>query len=358
MIVVVILAIIIVIILILYGMGQMDEAKVKNDTAKDKINDAKNRFFSAKDKLDKQKDNTMNQLSILGNTNLNVLSNEVPEFIRLSSALTHTSFKKVIIRDAEKELTLFSQNNLSPKMMNSISQNAIAVMKAGGAGVGAGALACLGVYGSVNALGYASTGTAIATLTGVAETNAVLAWLGGGSLATGGLGIVGGQLVLGGVFIGTSVAVAGKMMNIQADKNLEEAARVTEEVRKEIIKMDKLEDFLYELEITSSKYHEIMTRYIYLYQKFLNDFETVITDNIKLQEKMLLNRLRKFFNFDVKVNYKKVMESDQLMLDSGYNMTMVLSSLIKAPILNKAGEINQESVMLMEEAKKLIVKWE
>lgn len=65
---------------------------------------------------------------------------------------------------------------------------------AGGAGVGA--LTALGAYGAVAAWGVASTGTAIDTLSGAAGSSATPAWLGGGALAAGGLGIAGGTAVL------------------------------------------------------------------------------------------------------------------------------------------------------------------
>lgn len=51
-------------------------------------------------------------------------------------------------------------------------------------------------YGSVSVLGAASTGTAIVTLSGAAASNATLAAIGFGSIATGGAGIVGGIAVL------------------------------------------------------------------------------------------------------------------------------------------------------------------
>src|SRR5690606_11838633 len=72
------------------------------------------------------------------------------------------------------------------------SYTAIGVLgSAAGAGV-AGAAAGFAVYGGVMAFAAASTGTAIPSLAGVAATNATLAAIGGGSLATGGLGIAGG----------------------------------------------------------------------------------------------------------------------------------------------------------------------
>lgn len=44
--------------------------------------------------------------------------------------------------------------------------------------------------------GTASTGTAISALSGAAASNAAIAWLGGGALATGGGGMAAGQALL------------------------------------------------------------------------------------------------------------------------------------------------------------------
>lgn len=74
-----------------------------------------------------------------------------------------------------------------------------------GAATSAAALALIGTYAT------ASTGTAIASLGGTAAFNASMAWLGGGSLATGGFGMAGGAVVMGTgvglVIVGVSWAV-------------------------------------------------------------------------------------------------------------------------------------------------------
>lgn len=78
-----------------------------------------------------------------------------------------------------------------------------AKIKAGvGGGVGAGiGVAVVGLgpsaaMGVATTFGVASTGTAISSLSGAAATNAALAWLGGGTIATGGGGVVAGQAFL------------------------------------------------------------------------------------------------------------------------------------------------------------------
>ncbi|MDR1815065.1 MAG: hypothetical protein LBR00_00070 [Clostridiales Family XIII bacterium] len=61
---------------------------------------------------------------------------------------------------------------------------------------------------TVSAVGVASTGTAIGSLTGAAANSAVLAWLGGGSVAAGGGGMAAGATVLAAATVGATAAVA------------------------------------------------------------------------------------------------------------------------------------------------------
>lgn len=99
---------------------------------------------------------------------------------------------------------------------------------ASGVGIGLGIAAGWGTVAAISAWGTASTGTAIASLSGAAATNASLALLGGGSLAAGGGGVALGSLILtGGIAIiaiaGTSAVMA---VIILVDKK-QEFARIT-----------------------------------------------------------------------------------------------------------------------------------
>ena len=72
-----------------------------------------------------------------------------------------------------------------------------------------GSLAAFGAYSAATTFATASTGTAIASLSGAAASNATLAFFGGGSLAAGGLGMAGGAAVLGGLVAGPALLVMG-----------------------------------------------------------------------------------------------------------------------------------------------------
>ena len=93
----------------------------------------------------------------------------------------------------------------------------------GGISAGAGVLTAWGAYGGTMALASAGTGTAIGTLSGVAATNATLAWLGGGALAAGGYGMAGGVVVLGTLVAGPALLIFGSILGAKADKKLDEA---------------------------------------------------------------------------------------------------------------------------------------
>jgi transcriptional regulator with XRE-family HTH domain len=80
---------------------------------------------------------------------------------------------------------------------------------AAGAGAAAGGLAAFAAFAGVAALGTASTGAAIGSLSGAAATSATLAALGGGSLAAGGWGIIGGTALLTGLVAVPAVLAAG-----------------------------------------------------------------------------------------------------------------------------------------------------
>jgi hypothetical protein len=83
---------------------------------------------------------------------------------------------------------------------------------AGAAGAGGGALATVGIMTLATTYGTASTGTAIATLSGAAAKSAALAWLGGGAASAGGGGVALGSVVLTGGAAIAAIAVSAVVM--------------------------------------------------------------------------------------------------------------------------------------------------
>jgi hypothetical protein len=111
---------------------------------------------------------------------------------------------------------------------------ALEVLGGVGTSVASGALTAAGVYGLVGNLAAASTGTAIAALSGVAAQNAALAWLGGGTLAAGGGGMAMGTVVLGGFIAGPAILMSSFFVHAKA-------AKVETAVEQNCCEMDRAE---------------------------------------------------------------------------------------------------------------------
>lgn len=131
-------------------------------------------------------------------------------------------------------------------------------VKGGVMAIGAAAAAGQGVVGLVGLFGTASTGTAIAGLSGAAAWNATLAWLGGGSLAAGGGGMALGTLVLGGITVGPALAIGGFVLASQGEKALTTAREYQAKVNTELAKIDAAKNFLQQVKRRITELSELV----------------------------------------------------------------------------------------------------
>jgi hypothetical protein len=127
-------------------------------------------------------------------------------------------------------------------------------LKGGVAGATAAAAAPQAALAGVSALASASTGTAISGLSGAAATNAALAWLGGGAIASGGGGMAAGAVILNlvaaapAVFVGgLTVAVIGSKQKTSAKKFAAEVSTAIANVETAISLMPKISERVTEL---------------------------------------------------------------------------------------------------------------
>lgn len=123
-------------------------------------------------------------------------------------------------------------------------------------GVSAGVGTALGTWALVSTFGSASTGAAIAGLSGVAATNATLAWLGGGAVAAGGGGIAVGSTVLGGIIAIPAIAIFGVFSHISANKKI---INIEKEMHKIVKYMDQMEANLLKMILLEDRSDELMS---------------------------------------------------------------------------------------------------
>ncbi|WP_343577771.1 hypothetical protein [Pseudomonas sp.] len=220
-----------------YGAKKGYDGYQKHSEADDIVNAAKNRYAGKRETFDAQEKATTNALEVLGQEELNI-GKQFNEF-------------NILAEDLLQKLNNGRQDKLEiniPKhrlqRVENYSYTAMGVLGAAtGAGV-AGAAAGFAVYGGVMALGAASTGTAISSLAGVAATNATLAAIGGGSLATGGLGIAGGTAILGAAVAGPVLAIAGWAYNSHGEEALKNAHKISRDVDSAVAKLAKAQQQL------------------------------------------------------------------------------------------------------------------
>lgn len=126
----------------------------------------------------------------------------------------------------------------------------------GGAAAGtAGGFAASGAATAVvMALGTASTGVPIASLSGAAATNATLAALGGGSLAAGGGGMALGTTVLGAATLGVGLLIGGVIFGITGGKISSDAKKAQKEIEKKTQQTEEICNYLLDLQGTANRY--------------------------------------------------------------------------------------------------------
>lgn len=148
---------------------------------------------------------------------------------------------------ADMRQQMEKMDEFARKMQNSGSMTSTEIAGSGLMVASSGALAAVGtpalVTTAVGSLATASTGTAISTLSGAAAQNAILAWLGGGSIATGGGGIAAGATVLTSITTvatgGAAVLVGGLVYYWHSSRELTKAIDSSSEIAKQLKEMEK-----------------------------------------------------------------------------------------------------------------------
>ena len=186
-----------------------------------KLNDRSNmRMENAANRLDRLRKSCGDSLNDLGEEKLYILNNSVKNFVDLFGKLKNVEFNNSI---GLMELSKLCIDHKDFEELSEMVHFAFSVTEGLAAGAVGGALSAFGAYTAAGLFAKASTGTAIAALHGIAAKNATLAFFGGGSLATGGLGIAGGTAVLGGIVAGAALLVMGIIVDAKAGKELENA---------------------------------------------------------------------------------------------------------------------------------------
>lgn len=262
------------------GLGTGISGGVKMKRASDTVKMAKEIQEDAEKKLEQTNKRTTDKMDELGTLEMNILAS----FDRFCDA-----FEKIKNRPEFKEFDLekYDIPKFESEELRNVSVGAnVLVGGLGGAAAGtAGGFAAAGATtAAVMALGTASTGTAIASLSGVAATNATLAALGGGALAAGGGGIALGTTILGASTLGVGLLIGGVIFNFAGGKTSKKAEKVYDQAREIERETDKICDYLDELYSYADKYLNALRDVNAIYYPKLEHFENLVKTTTNWRE--------------------------------------------------------------------------
>lgn len=254
------------------GVGSGVHGAVKMKEANDTMKSADTRHKANLERFEKQSKKTNTDMDEIGKLELEILKS----FEQFSDVFMQIQ-NRPVFKSYEKDNITIPQ--YSGEKLKEVSIGAGVLLGGiGGAAAGtAGGFAAAGATtAAVMALGTASTGTAIVTLSGAAATNATLAVLGGGTLAAGGGGIALGTTVLGAATLGVGLLVGGVIFNFtgsslsnKADEAWAQMQRAEKEINRSCTYMQQLSGTAIKYKYSLSKVNAIYERHLHYMQQIV-----------------------------------------------------------------------------------------
>ena len=305
------------------GVGLGIHGGVKMKRANDKFKEAQKRNDLNNARLERMKHSACRAMDILGENEMKVLS----EFQRFSDL-----FERIKNRPEFKDVKIGNvviSKFESKEIKNASVGASVLIGSLGGAALGtAGGFAAAGATtAAVTVLGTASTGTAISTLSGAALTNATLAALGGGPLAAGGGGIALGTTILGAATLGVGLLVGGVIFSCTGSKLSSKADKAWEQMISNEQKINKICNYLFDLQRTAERYNATLLRMRSLYMKQLDKMRNIIES----------------YN-EKHVNWQNLSSEEQLVIENMVLIVGVLYNMCKVQLVQKSNSSEQNVI--------------
>lgn len=323
----------------LVGAANLVSASSKRSEAEKILKSARKDYDYARKGMEAARLATTQSLDELGETKVNAWSSVIGRWVKNFKRFKNVDVKKIPLQNVTIAGDV-SANSL--RNMEVASMKATEMLQAGLGSLSAGALAGVAAYGGTMMFATASTGAAISGLSGVAATNATLAWLGGGSLAAGGLGMAGGAAVLGGIVLGPVLAVAGIVSSSKADETLAKAKRDAAKIDDATAKIDALTSFLQHVQGIANQY-----------QEFIEDFGTEcdsVNDDVRHISRVAAKK-QHLANGE-QIDFAQLSEEQKDKLQFSWLMIQTMYQVLKAPLLNKNGKIDTHAQKTLREAER------
>ncbi len=313
------------------GTGKSIKAVSDQKDATD-TNDRANRIVDlATSAANLSRKNSGNAVTALGEKKIWILDKGIQPFLKSFDKIHNIDFTPSQGLQEIKNMKMDKQSFEELGQMQTMASS-IAGGITGGSVLGA--TTAFGAYGAVSALASASTGTAIASLSGVAASNATLAFLGGGTLAAGGLGVAGGTMVLGGLVAGPALAVMGFIVGAKASANRDEAYS----------NLSKAEAFEEEMKTVRVLCKGIRMRAA-LFERLLIKLDGIFEPNV-----LRMNQIIRKSGTD----YSNYSDADKKIVIASMSTASAIKAVLDTPILTEDGKITPESNDIADEVNRYV----
>lgn len=326
------------------GVANGASALSRSSEAEYIVRTAQERCQQAQEVLEEQRTEVMKKQKTLATIKLDIESKEIHDFMQCFRSFDN--IREECGPGLSERLRLQIKNPNSIRDLELASVKASELTRAGIAALSSGALAGIASYGGVMMLASASTGTAIASLSGATAANATLAWFGGGSLAAGGLGMAGGTVVLGGIVAGPVLAMAGTLMKAKSNEKLANARQIEAQAAQTVEELGIMTDFLKEAAVLCVQYTDFLVQFRRVFYRTLSEMQN-IERRARQQQRRIGGGL-----WGRKIDSSLLSDAEQETLHQAWLMAQVLHSVINTPLLTQKGTIDPKARAALHDAQK------
>ncbi len=315
----------------LYGAVKGAKGAIDHKKASSVNDNARSIVDNANKKINAQREYADSVLRDYGERKLRAFNGVIPEFIDTFGRLKNVETINT------PELDKLNIGDFSTVSLNELRSDYELLKSSGlglGAGLGSGAALAFGAYNGTMLLATASTGTAISALSGAAATNATLAWLGGGAIATGGGGVALGSMVLGGIVAGPALAIFGHIVGNKGEEALNNAYSNLEQAK---TIRDQADVMFKKLEVIGT-----------VTSLANNTFSTLTT-----QLRRAVSDLKKMLDAEGE-NYQALSSESREVVFRSVKFAQIIKAMIDTPILDKDGNLVLSTEKRLQEFKVLL----
>ncbi len=313
------------------GIGKTTKAGFEQRNARLLNENSDARMEEAANRLNIYRKQCERSLEMLGSEKLFVLNGNIAAFVYTFSQIKNVDFTESL---GLNELNKLSIDRKEFKELGEMRSFAGSLSRGLAAGVTGGALAAFGAYSVAATFASASTGTAIASLSGAAASNATLAFFGGGSLASGGLGMAGGSAVLGGLVAGPALLIMGTIVEAKAGKNLEDAKANAAEATLYCEQMEAGADHCIAIRRRTDMFYSLLSILDSRFMPLIQRMQTIVA----------------YEGYD----YSRYTIESKKAIAAAASMAISVKAILDTPLLTDDGNLTEKSESIFSDTIKLI----